>query len=97
MILKATHSGLMKNVTYLEMDQAINKPYITYKEVMILGMCGENRARQIMKEINDDCEKKGFLTYRQKPMLVCTDLVLEKLNLNAKKIHTEAERIRKSG
>lgn len=48
----------MKNSTYIEMDQAINKPYISYKEVMILGMCGENRARQIMKEINDDCEKK---------------------------------------
>ena len=50
----------MKDVTYIEMDQAINKPYISYKEVMILGMCGENRARQIMKEINDDCEKKAF-------------------------------------
>lgn len=87
----------MKDITYIEMDHAINKPYISYKEVMILGMCGENRARKLMKEIIDECKEKGQLTYRQKPMLVCTELVLEKLNLNAGKIHKEAERIRKSG
>lgn len=79
----------MKEVTYLDMEQAISKPYITYKEVMILAMCGENRARELMKQI-------GF-KLKNRPMLVSTDAVLERLNLSASQIHKGAESIRKSG
>ncbi len=83
----------MREITYVEMEQAISKPYITYKEVMILAMCGENRARELMKEL---IKKQGYV-HKTKPMLVNTELVLESLNLSASKIHKEAERIRKSG
>ena len=83
----------MRNVTYIEMEQAISKPYITYKEVMVLAMCGENRARELMKEL---IKKQGYVQ-KSKPMLVNTEIVLEHLHLSASRIHKEAERIRKSG
>lgn len=91
--LNTTQNVYMKDITYVEMEQAINKPYITYKEVMILAMCGENRARELMKDL---IKKQGYV-HKTKPMLVNTELVLESLNLSASKIHKEAERIRKSG
>lgn len=88
----------MKAITYLEMEQAISKPYITYKEVMVLAMCGENRARELMKDIIVEQKGLGNITYfERKPLLISTDIVLERLNLSASKIHKEAERIRKSG
>lgn len=83
----------MRTVDYLEMEQAISKPYITYKEVMILAYCGENRAREIMKEL---IKQQGIIL-KTRPMLVSTDLVLKRIGLNASTIHKEAERIRKSG
>ena len=79
----------MREITYLDMEKAISKPYITYKEVMILAMCGENRARELMKGI--------AIPTRSRPMLVSTDDVLRLLDLSASKIHQEAEAIRKSG
>lgn len=88
----------MKNITYLEMEEAISKPYITYREVMILAMCGENRARELMKELIKVQKGLGNLTYfERKPMLISTEIVLESLNLSASKIRKEADRIRKSG
>lgn len=83
----------MKDITYIEMEQAIRKPYITYKEVMVLAMCGENRAREIMKEV---IKKQGYV-HKCKPMLASTELVLEHLHLSDSQIHKGADRIRKSG
>lgn len=87
----------MKLSNYLEMEKAIDKPYVSYKEVMVLGMCGENRAREIMKQIIKREHDLGHFTYRERPMLVSTDVVLAAFNLSANKIRKEAESIRKSG
>ncbi len=87
----------MKLSNYLEMEKAIDKPYVSYKEVMVLGMCGENRDREIMKQIIEKEKGLGNFTYRERPMLVSTDILLATLNLSASKIRKEAESIRKSG
>ena len=80
----------MKEVTYLDMEKAISKPYISYKEVMVLAMCGENRARELMKGL-------PVLPLKTRPLLVSTEAVLDRLDLTASQIHKGADSIRKSG
>ena len=86
-----------KLVNYLDMERAISKPYLYTEDVMIVALCGENKARALMREIIKEESEQGNLTYRQRPMMVATDLVLAKVGLSASKIRKEAEHIRKSG
>ena len=85
----------MKNVsTYQEMAEIIQRPYIDYKGIMILAPIGAKSSQRMMKEIQQDMASKGEPVISNRPRLVPTEYVLEKLNLNPKIIMKMAKETR---
>lgn len=85
----------MKHIsTYEEMAKVISKPYIDYKGIMTLAPIGEKAAQQIMKIIQEMMVENGEPIISNRPRLVPTEYVLEKLNLNPKTIMKMAKETR---
>lgn len=85
----------MKHIsTYEEMAKVISKTYIDYKGIMTLVPIGEKAAQQIMKIIQEMMVENGEPIISNRPRLVPTEYVLEKLNLNPKTIMKMAKETR---
>lgn len=81
--------------TYLEMEEVINRPYITNKDVMVLAPINHKVAEEITRNIQEKMVENGEPILSTQPRLVPTEYVLKVLNLKASDIRRNAREMRK--
>lgn len=83
-------------MTFIELEQIINKPYLTSKEVSQLAQCNIKYARKLIADIRKDMQEKNIPLFNTRQSLVPTEKVLKKLKINPSYIRTQAREMRKA-
>lgn len=81
-------------MTFIEMEQIINKPFISSKEVAMLANCNIKYAQRITKEIREELTEKEIPYFHTRQSLVPTEKVVKKLKLNPTYIRKQAREMR---
>lgn len=81
---------------YIEMEEVINKPWLSTKDLRIILPLGENSINNFRKTIVEEMKKNNEFSFQTRPILIPTKKVLEKLNIDADFIRSEANKMRNS-
>lgn len=73
------------------MAEVVSRPYIDYKGVMILAPIGSKAAQKMVKDIQQAMESNGEPIIKQRPRLVPTEYVLNKLGISVKQVIKKAK------
>lgn len=84
---------MQKQITYIDLEKAIQKPRINFRDMQILAGVGENKARKFINAIIEEMIKEGY-NVEPTRKVVPTERALKYLGLNAVTIHREAKFIR---
>ena len=81
-------------MTYLEMEEIINKPYVNIQDTMALAHVGYNKAREIVNEIKSEMESQGVPNFHKRLSLVPTERMLKKLHISAEYVRQQASQMK---
>lgn len=81
-------------MTFIDLENIINKPYLTSKDVAMLANCNVKYARKFMADIRKEMQEQNIPLFNSRQSLIPTDRVLKKLKLNANYIRQQAKAMR---
>lgn len=81
-------------MTYLEMEEIINHPYVGIKETMALAGVGYNKAREILNEIKAEMIADGFPMFNKRKSYVPTRRMVDKLHIDTEYVRREASQMK---
>lgn len=85
-----------KKSTFIEMEEVINRPYITVQDMMVLMPTNEKTIRKIANDIIEDMKAQNIPVFCERPMLVPTSRVLQAIGIKADYIRKQAKLMRES-
>lgn len=77
---------MKKSFTYKQQLEILSKSYLTCEDICNLLPIGKKQAYKLMQEIEKDMEADGIPNFIQRPKLVPTRYVVDKLKLDIKYI-----------
>lgn len=81
---------------YIEFEEVINKPWLSINDLRIILPLGENSIYNFRKSIIEEMDKNNEFYFKNRPVLIPTYKVLEKLHIEADFIRSEANKMRNS-
>lgn len=83
-----------KKSTFMDMEEVINRPYITVEDIMVLMPANEKTVRKIASNIIDEMKAQNIPVFCERPMLVPTSRVLQAIGIKADYIRKQAKLMR---
>lgn len=80
---------------YIEQEKVLNKPWISTEDLLIIIPTGKNAVNNFRKSLMEEMDKAGEFYFKTRPILVPTNKVIEKLNIDVALIRREANKMRK--
>lgn len=80
---------------YIEMEQVINKPWVSTEDLMVLLPIGLSAVNNFRKSITDEMDKNGEFYFKTRPILIPTKKVIEKAYIDVDLIRSEATKMKK--
>lgn len=84
-------------MTYIQLEQIINKPYLTSKDVSAIANVNIKYARKLIADIRKEMIEKNIPLFNTRQSLVPTEKVLKKLKINPGYIRQQAKQMREYG
>ena len=84
------------NVSFIEMEEVINKYWISCKDLQVLlPQLTQVAAQREFKIIKDELDSKNEFYFKTRPVLLPVKVIIDKFKIDTKLIRSEAIKIKK--
>lgn len=85
---------MKKRYTFLDMEEVINRSWVTVSDLMVLFSTNESYARKAMRDILAEMDANGEPHFSTRPLTVPLSKVVEKYNIDTDHIRAEARKMK---